>query len=385
MATSKNILILAASIGSGHMKAAEAIAEIWKKQAPADDVHIIDFSLVKISWATYFMKACYLFMLKFIPNLYEILFRMTAGETNGSFSQHLIGFFTARDIGKLEEKFHPSLIICTHPFPAAACHWRKKNNDDSFALATVITDYSIHKMWMYENVDYYFVAIDAMKQDLISLGWDAKKIFVTGIPIRQCFANAIEKKFSEKISDEKNVFEKNFSAKKTLLLMGGGLGLGGIEFALKELLKINFVQLKILVVVGKNNALKQTLEKFLAQNKTHHEIILLDYVENIFELMSESNLLISKPGALTISEAFACELPLLLHEPIPGPETTNAQFAMQNQAALFIQNEKNFGSAVEKILHDETYLERMKQAEKKLKRPSAANDIFQILHREIFS
>ena len=97
----KHFLIIAASIGSGHIKAAEAVGDALKTKYPDAQIHTEDFTMWRISWATAFMKACYLFMLRFIPNLYELMYRFTGGKAGGLSVQSLISAFTARDIAAL--------------------------------------------------------------------------------------------------------------------------------------------------------------------------------------------------------------------------------------------------------------------------------------------
>ena len=183
----KNFLIIAASIGSGHVKAAEAIAEALKIKEPNASITIIDFTEWGISWATAFMKATYLMMLRVVPDLYKLMYKFTGGKAGGLSVQSLISFITKRDIAALVKKYKPDALICTHPFPAGAASWFKKSHPDSFLFGTLITDYSVHQMWIYQNVDCYFVAREAMKTDLLSAGLPQEQIFVTGIPISNRF------------------------------------------------------------------------------------------------------------------------------------------------------------------------------------------------------
>ena len=183
----RSFLIIAASIGSGHIKAAEAVSDELRIKYPDASIEIVDFTEWKISWATAFMKACYLFMLKFIPNLYELMYRFTGGKAGGLSVQSLISAITSADIASLVKKYKPDAIVCTHPFPAGAASWRKERHPEEFLFSTVITDYSVHQMWIYTNADCYFVAREAMKTDLISAGLPADNVWVTGIPVKASF------------------------------------------------------------------------------------------------------------------------------------------------------------------------------------------------------
>lgn len=151
--------------------------------------------------------------------------------------------------------------------------------------------------------------------------------------------------------------------------MGGGLGLGSIEETLSELNKIKS-PLKILVVAGQNENLLAKLqrEKFL------HPTEIFGYVADVEKLMAQADLLITKPGALTMTEAFAAGVPLILHEPIPGPEALNAAYATAHGAAISV-GDKKISSVIEELLKDPARLEDMRLCAKKISRPFAAQEI----------
>ena len=151
--------------------------------------------------------------------------------------------------------------------------------------------------------------------------------------------------------------------------MGGGLGLGSIEETLAELNKIKF-PLKILVVAGQNEKLLARLRK----EKFSHPTEIFGYVSDVHKLMAAADLLITKPGALTMTEAFAASLPLILHAPIPGPEALNATYAVLHGAAIEV-GEKKISAVVEELLQNPARLEEMKRSAKKISAPLAASEI----------
>ncbi len=361
----KHFLIIAASIGSGHIKAAEAVADALKIEYPDAHIHTEDFTMWRVSWATAFMKACYLFMLRFIPNLYELMYRFTGGRSGGLSVQSLISAFTARDIAALVRKYHPEAVICTHPFPAGAVSWRKKRHPGEFLYTTVITDYSVHQMWIYPNADCYFVAREGMKTDLIAAGLAPEKVFVTGIPVSS--------RFRQREDREAILSSLSLSADlRTVLLMGGGLGLGGLDAALHALERIDF-PIQILVVAGKNKALRLQVED--SAEKSKHAIRVWGYTPRVREFMAAADFIITKPGALTISEALSAELPMLLHDPIPGPETENAVYIARKGAAIWANSGIKLEQGVEKMLSSPETLEEMRERARALKKPYAARDI----------
>ncbi len=361
----KVFLIIAASIGSGHMKAAEAVADELKLECHEARVHVVDFSEWRISAMTALMKWGYLGILRFVPNLYDLMYRFTGGKAGGLSVQSLISAVISWDFSALLRKYRPDMVICTHPFPAGAASWRKQRHPEEFLFATVITDYSVHQMWIYPNPDLYFVARESMKTDLIAAGLAPERVMVTGIPVTARFRRREDRGAilgSLGLSADMPV----------ILLMGGGLGLGGVEFALDELDKLER-PLQCLVVAGRNEALKARVEKLATS--FHHPLVAIGYSSRVSEFMAAASFLISKPGALTISEALSLELPMILHDPIPGPETQNAVYMARKGAAIWVNDEKKLLPAVVRLLSEPETLAAMQKRSHEMKRPYAARDI----------
>lgn len=345
------ILILSASIGSGHTKAAESLQKIFGASA-----QVVDFMAREISTLNWLTKKFYLAALKFIPDLYDRIYKFADGRKVGVTARFLSSALMYLPFTRLLKKFNPDVVICTHPFPeAAASLWKflHAKSDKNFLLAAVLTDYSLHEIWIFGEVDAYFVATADMKRELAAHCRPGQKIFATGIPIDKNFSS------TEKISD----------LRTTILIMGGGLGLGSIEETLSELDKISR-PLKIVVVAGQNENLLARLRRM----KISHELEVLGYVTNVDKLMAAADLLITKPGALTMTEAFAAGLPLILHAPIPGPEALNAAYATAHGAAISV-GERKISAVVEELLNEPARLAEMKCSAKKISRPNAATEI----------
>ena len=189
----KKFLIITASVGSGHEKAAGAIAEGVRKSFPHARLDIVDFMSWHTSAVNALMKGCYLKMLAMVPNLYEFMYQFTAGKRKGGFIQLLMAYAMSISIKNLLRRYEPDVIICTHPFPAEAVshlseRWRRR-----FLSAAVITDYSVHQMWICPHMDLYFVGCDFMEKQLIADGINQSTIHVTGIPVAQCFQHELDK------------------------------------------------------------------------------------------------------------------------------------------------------------------------------------------------
>ena len=346
------ILILSASIGSGHTKAAQALQKVL-----GDSAQVVDFMAKEISLLNWLTKKFYLAALRFIPDLYDRIYKFADGRKVGVSARFLSSALMYLPFARLLNEFRPDVVICTHPFPeAAASLWKflHAKSAKNFLLAAVLTDYSLHEIWIFSEVDAYFVATEEMKIELATHCRAGQKIFATGIPIDEKFSRA------EKLPD---------ATRTTILIMGGGLGLGSIEETLSELDKIKS-PLKILVVAGQNEKLLARLRRA----KLSHPMEIFGYVSDVDKLMAAADLLITKPGALTMTEAFAAGLPLILHAPIPGPEFKNAEYAVAHGAAISV-GDKKISAVVEELLKNPARLAEMKFNAKKLSRPFAAAEI----------
>lgn len=365
----KKVLIVTASIGSGHVRAAEAIHQEISREYPEAEVQVVDFMSKETAYLNVLLKAIYLKMLDFVPNLYAFLYRTTSGPAGRFSTQNLIAVEMKHNMAALVRRFDPDVVICTHPFPAAAASCLKKSRPVRFLFATVMTDYSVHQMWLYDNVDVYFVATDQMKQELLDDGFHKGKIFACGIPVSVDFQEVPER--------TKALQALGFSATTpVVLIMGGGLGLGGENFALKALETLE-KPLQIIVVAGKNQSLLAQAKNFA--RISHHQVLVFGYTDRVREFMAAADLLVSKPGALTISEALAMCLPMLLHEPIPGPEAENAVYESGAGTAVWLRAGEELAPAVKELLSRPDRLERMKRRACSCRRPQAAHDIVQAI------
>ncbi|AOH47684.1 galactosyldiacylglycerol synthase [Selenomonas sp. oral taxon 920] len=335
------ILILTASIGSGHTRAAEAIRAALAAHPQAEDVQVdvVDFMAREVSMIHYLMKRIYLTMLRFVPDLYDVFFRIAGKNASGGIVRGAFAQVMMRTVGRMIQAYKPDLVVATHPFPeGAAALWRGRHGG-SFALAALLTDYALHAIWLVRGVDLYFVATDAMATAMAARGFDPCAVYATGIPITRTSQLMERQAAQETVGLQGDL--------PTLLLMGGGLGLGGMDRTLAALETVE-QRLAILVAAGHNAALEAHASALARTSR--HDIRVFSYTDQIPALMRAADLLITKPGGLTISEAFAAGLPLLLHDPIPGPETENAIYATRCGAAVWLHSGERMAPAVEEIL-----------------------------------
>lgn len=365
----KNILVITASMGSGHNKAANAVAEAIKRKYPVNKINVIDFMSTETAYFNSLVKDIYLKMLDHTPSVYEFFYKFTSDSTKGSTIQSVFAHAMKKDMRELIKKYEADMVICTHPFPCAAASYLKQTGEINIPLITVMTDFCVHQFWLYKNIDIYFTANDLLKKEMVNQGLLEERIFVTGIPVGYNFR--VDYNRDDLLAKFK--LEKD---KPVALIMGGGLGLGGVKNALCQLERLK-KDIQILVITGANVALWSEMNEYAQHSK--HKIFVWGYSHNIQEFMSVATFLISKPGALTISEALTRELPMILHDPIPGPEVDNAKFVSDNGAAIWVRHQDTLDAVVREVLSDATILPKLRNNAKVLKKPYASDNIADVI------
>jgi processive 1,2-diacylglycerol beta-glucosyltransferase len=264
-------------------------------------------------------------------------------------------------------------VICTQAAPATAMAAEKRRGNLRIPLICVVTDFSVHSYWLHSEVDLYLVAHEDVKNALIDRGIDAEKIRVTGIPIRPAFGE------SHDAEEERRRLHLH-PTKKTVLLMGGSRGLGSLD-ELVEALKTIPLNFQTVVVCGQN---KRLHKKILKATRGWDEFTVLPYVKDLPRLMSASDILISKPGGLTTSEALACQLPMVLTNPIPGQEERNVKFLTHHKVAVLERSPEEMIVSVSNLLRHPKKIQHLRQRAKIISKPHSAWEsarlIFDLVH-----
>lgn len=315
----KRVLLLSEAFGTGHTMAAIAIKEGAKLLKPDWEFRVIEpganLSPHLSQWITRF----YLKTLQYSPKLWGALYRRGQNQPLRPSYEFLLHRILYNQIKQILQSYRPDLIICTHPFPSAVIS-RLKRSGLKTPLYTVITDYGMHGAWISSGVDQYFVPSLQVQEQMIRLGVSPERIMVSGIPTHPKFW----------VKKEKNAVRAKLGLadQPTLLCMGGGMGLGLSE-ALLHMVEHFHHRLQILFVTGKNGALYQALQDRIEFQ--HPNIHLYPFVDFIDELMDAADLLITKPGGITCSEAISKGIPMILLEPIPGQEEDNMRYMLDHQ------------------------------------------------------
>lgn len=361
-------LILSVSTGGGHAKAAEAIKESIMKNEPQSEVLIIDTIKYISPFLDKLVVGTYLKSIRYYPSFFKFLYKHS--DEDGRFTKpSTIGndYLTNKLYPTIVD-FEPDILIATHAFTAQILsilrkkfHWHKPS-------LVVMTDYASHAFWVHRNVDAYVVSNDDMIEELTLRGRSRDQIYPYGIPISEKFLNISEK---ATILSKYNLTNE----KKIITIMGGSLGIGNIEEILSEILKIK-KSYQIIVLTGKNEKLYDKLIDLHAN--CEHNLIPLEYCEEMNDILSITDLLITKPGGLTITESFITGTPLAIYSAIPGHEVQNADYLIRHGLAVDLGTGEQCGPMIESLLEDEVFLNSMKERSKSNAKPLAAQHIFEL-------
>ena len=370
----KKVLIFYASYGGGHLSAANAINDYIKNNYEDVETEIIDCMKYVNKHLEKVTTTAYKEMAKKAPwawgTIYYTSQKGPVAELTSTSNKIL-----ARKLNILLQEYMPDLIISTHPFASQMCSFLKKHNKINCKIASIMTDFAPHDQWLVGKkcIDYFFVAHNKMKEDLIAKKVPAEKIFVTGIPLSNKFLLNFDR---AEILNQFGLKEN----KKTILFFGGGeFGLGKSK-TLKVLSSLlnDFDNIQIVAISGKNIKMKHKFEELAHNSNMPENIKIMEYTNNVPELMSVSDLVVTKPGGLTTSESLASGIPIIVINPIPGQEFQNAEFLEEKGVGIWIKSSNTIDETLHSLLNNPDKFKQMKINAKLLAKKYSTRDICKI-------
>jgi len=337
------VLVFSASFGNGHVRAAQAVIDGIRIKEPSAKIIHLDFGDFLSKRFNAIIKSVYSEMIKHIPKLWGKLYYKTAKVQPQSKRQRFLNLnqFGRSDFLKYIHAFEPDFIVCTYPTVSSILAQLRFEQIIQVPVITIITDYTVHSHWVHPGVDRYIVACTEVKESLESWGIEAQRIHVTGIPVSPKFESDVDK--------EHIISELGFNPDVPIfLLMGGSYGILKSAERICEKLADSLVPVQSIIVCGKNEKLYHSLEAVITQAR--NPMVRFGYVQNIEELMAVSDLIITKAGGLTVSEALTKHLPLVIFKPIPGQEEENAQFVQRIGAGRVAGSEEELERLLNRFL-----------------------------------
>lgn len=365
----KRVLLMYISQVSGHRQGAVAIAKSLKSLNPDCEVLSINGFGYIYPLMEKIINTAYMGVIKRAPKIWEYLYDNPKIIKLSEKWKQSIHKSSHKKLKPLIEEFKPDVVVCTQAFPCGMVADYKKAHHLPMTVIGVLTDYAPHLYWLHEGVDYYVVPSQEAHDRYVKEGIPAHRIKVLGIPIRIKFAQPLDRQaIAKKLGLDCDI--------PTVLIMGGGQGLGPMKEAVKSLVHLGR-PLQLIVICGTNVKLVHWIKKI--QRQTNKKILFYDYASNVDELMEVSTLIVSKPGGMTTSECLAKGLPMVIIDPIPGQEERNSQFLVNQGVAMRVENKHHIAHAIEWLLNDPKQLAAMKQAALKNGKPMAAQDIARLI------
>jgi processive 1,2-diacylglycerol beta-glucosyltransferase len=338
------ILIATETAGGGHLAAAAALEEAWLALRPKDTVERLD--LVKLFSPLHRKLHAdgYTKLVARAPELWGMIFAKTDDPKVARRLNRIKALFPSRARRRFENyvsEFKPDVVLCTHYEPVEALgQMRRKQKGKSKPpfVVSVVTDFEAHALWMDADVDLYSVAAEETQARLVARGATADNIIATGIPIGAKFATKVDALAVRKTMGLRDDLP-------TLLVLSGGFGMGPVGKILGALDKVPQV-FQTVVVCGRNEELRRDL----AAQDCKHPTRVLGFASNMHELMTVADLILTKPGGLTSSEALALGKPLFILDPIPGQEAANSDFLLERGAAAKVNRVEDLPFRIEQLL-----------------------------------
>jgi processive 1,2-diacylglycerol beta-glucosyltransferase len=354
------VLILTASYGSGHNEAARSLAaEFERARATALIVdHFRELVHPRFENVT---RALYYRMLRHARPVwglaYELADRM-ASDSPLSCGMTRLG--TARLAGLLDT-LAPDAVVSVHATPAVVLSSLVVAGRRVPPHVTVVTDFVAHTQWIAPHIDRFCVAADEVRHEFIARGIPPERIVVTGVPVRVEFEDSIGR-------SEARVTLGLSPLGPVVLAMAGSDGALGRLPDVARVLADAEGRLEAIVVAGRNRALAERLRRIAGGRK----IRVLDYASDVPTLMAASDMLITKAGGMTIAEALASELPLVLYGSLPGQERRNERFASRAGIALIARSRSELGHLIDRLLFDRDLDQHLRRRIRELRQPRAA-------------
>jgi processive 1,2-diacylglycerol beta-glucosyltransferase len=367
------VLLLSASAGAGHVRASEAIEQAFKEMSAARSVRHIDVLTLSNRLFRRFYSRGYVTAVQRFPTLWGKVYDYTDVPWQGERWRLAVEKLNLGPFIRMLEEERPDLIVSTHFMPPEIVSWLKAEKRLSCPQAVVVTDLDAHAMWLCRRYEHYYVALDETREHLAQLGVPRDAVTVSGIPIDPVFSRT---------KDRREVCEKHGLRPDvtTILISAGGFGMGPIEKVMKALLRLEHPA-QIIPICGRSEPLERRLEAIVSRVPAGHHVSakVVGFTREMDEFMTASDILVGKPGGLTMSEGLVKGLVFVISDPIPGQEERNTDHLLEEGVALRCNNLPVLAWKIDRLLDDPKRFAAMRDNALKLARPRAAFDIVEKL------
>ena len=379
------VLILLTDTGGGHHRASLALKETIESEGN-NQVMIEDALMYSSKFLLFAVTKGYIFFATKTPRLDGKIYNSADKVSVFDKAVHAISGFYSRKLGKLIKEFSPDCVVSCHAFCSEMISTLKSKGKTDTMLFNIITDYAAHAAYINDYVDAYIVGCDDMVHQLSEqYGVDGSIIYPLGIPIYSHFNEKPDKyKTREKLGLNPN--------KKTVLMMAGSFGVANILEIYASLNKYP-ADYQLIVVTGRNEKLfkqfREAVKKGSIKNKKGKIVRikiptnLCFFVDNIHEYMSAADLIVTKPGGLTVSEALAKELPIAAFRSYDGQEKDNADYLQRHNLAVVLKDGRDAAGQLNSLIENDALLETMRNNIRTFKKPDSSKNISRLLREKV--
>jgi processive 1,2-diacylglycerol beta-glucosyltransferase len=361
------VLVLSASAGAGHLRAAEAVEKAIRLRGAATDVQHLDVLRYTNQVFRHLYSKAYIDLVNKAPEVLGWLYDyMDDPRKNDDPIRMAFDRLNANPFIRYLHRYRPDVAICTHFLPSGIISSLKEKGSVRVLNSVVVTDFDVHAMWLCRHAEQYFVALEETRVHLRALGVPEPLVTISGIPVDPVFAVAKDKRAMRR---KHGLEEDRF----TILVSAGGFGVGPVGHLMEALSRLGH-RARVVAVCGRNEALRAELAQAIAgfPRASNVAFTLLGFTTEMDELMAAADLFVGKPGGLTTSEALAKGLPMVVINPIPGQEERNSDHLLEEGAAIRCNNLPALAYKIDTLLDTPGKLARMAQNAQHLGKPEAA-------------
>lgn len=368
MSAVKRILILTLSVGSGHVQASSVIQDAFADGSDVVDVRTLDAIDLSEPWFPWLYVKPYWWMLRYRREIWGALYEWRQQKRHRSTAPQWIFRRGCEKVLRELKSFSPHLVIVTEIAAAEIAALAKREGWFSAPVLAVLTDFHAEPPWVQPEIDYYNVATEQARSQLMSWGVSPQRILISGIPINPVFALPFNK---EEVRQALGLKPREPMA----LLMAGGMGMAPLDRIALSLERCG-LPLQTIAVAGHDQALLHRLRRL--RGKIALDLLPFGWTNRIPELMAAADVVVTKPGGLTVSEALASGLPMILTHPIPGPEERNIRYLVHHRVAVHARSLEEVPALTARLLSQPKRREEMSQRARELSRPDSSHAIAQV-------
>lgn len=392
------VLILSATTGGGHMRAANALREHIMKQQPDSVVKIED----TIEYASPFLNKTvtggYVYMATKAPKMYGSFYKTIDKETAMNKTVEIVVSQFRKKFLPLINDFQPDIIVTTHSIGTEMATALKNKENIKIPIISIITDFAVHQTYISDGVDAYILSSHEMINQMVDRGVERVRLYPYGIPVKQAFFEKIDRQQAFE-SEEMN------PDIPVILIMAGSFGVTDILKIYHKIVK-SPCEFQVIVITGKNEKLYETFDKYLSKlalnnawfdydiekpkgfkssfklsrhKKPSKPTKLLYYTDEVEKYMQMADIIVTKPGGLTVSESIATGLPMGIFKAIPGQEEQNADYLVREGMAVRLSKSNQCTETITDLMMHPDKLADMRQAIKDSARGNSAENIYLLM------